>query len=184
MTGAEQDLSSFRSELSVANRCARALWGVVWLLFFRPSPRVAHAWRRWLLTLFGARIGRGARVYSSARIWAPWNLTMGDYSVLGDFVDCYDVDQIEIGAHSVISQYAFLCTATHDIDQPHFPLVTRPIHIAPRAWVAADAFVAPGVTVGEGAVVGARASVFRDVEAGAVVGGNPARVLRYRGSKS
>jgi putative colanic acid biosynthesis acetyltransferase WcaF len=174
------DLSEFRSELPLGNRIARALWGVVWLLLFRPTPRPLHAWRRFLLRCFGARVGRGVRVYASVRIWAPWNLSMGEFSVLGDCVDCYAVDRIEIGAHTVISQYTFLCTATHDVDQPHFPLVTKPIRIGAHAWVAADAFIGPGVCVGDGAVVGARASVFRDVEPGCVVGGNPARVLRRR----
>lgn len=174
------DLSRFKSELSLSNRAARALWGVVWVLLFRPSPRSLHAWRRALLRLFGARLGAGVRVYASARIWAPWNLAMGDFSVMGDQVDCYTVDRIEIGAHSIVSQYTFLCTATHDIDQPRFPLVTAPIAIGPQAWVAADVFIGPGVTVGEGAVVGARASVFKDVPPWAVVGGNPARVLRMR----
>ncbi len=179
MNGA-QDLSEFRSEHSIGNRAARALWGVVRVLVFRPTPRPLHAWRRFLLRCFGARIGRGVRVYASAKVWAPWNLTMGDYSVLGDDADCYAVDRIEIGAHAVVSQYAHLCAATHDIDQPHFPLVTKPIRIGARAWIAAGAFVGPGVTVGDGAVVGARAVVMKDVPPQAVVAGNPARLLRTR----
>jgi putative colanic acid biosynthesis acetyltransferase WcaF len=174
------NLREFRSELSLGNRIARALWGIVWVLLFRPSPRPFHAWRRMLLGLFGARLGSGVRVYNSARIWAPWHLSMGDFSVLGDFVDCYAVDRIDIGAHTVVSQYTHLCTATHDVDQPGFPLVTAPIRIGSQAWVAADAFVGPGVTVGDGAVVGARASVFKDVEPWTVVGGTPARMIRRR----
>lgn len=174
------DLSRFQSQLSLSNRAARALWGVVWGLLFRPSPRPFHAWRRWLLRLFGARLGAGVRVYGSARIWAPWNLTMGDFSVLGDRADCYAVDRIEIGEHTIVSQYAFLCTATHDADQPGFPLVTAPIRIGKQAWIAADVFIGPGVTVGEGAVVGARASVFKDVEPWSVVGGTPAKLIRMR----
>ncbi len=180
MTDGRLDLSGFKSELSAGNRAARALWGAVWLLLCRPSPRPFHAWRRFWLRCFGARIGEGVRVYASARIWAPWNLLMGDFSVLGDFVDCYAVDRIEIGAHTVVSQYVFLCAATHDVDQPAFPLITKPIRIGAHAWVAADAFIGPGVTVGDGAVVGARASVFRDVEPWCVVGGNPARLIRKR----
>lgn len=176
------DLSGFQSELSLANRMGRALWGVVWLVLFRPSPRPLHVWRVLLLRLFGARLGRGVRVYNSARIWAPWNFVMGDFSVLGDRVDCYSVARVEIGAHSIVSQYSFLCTATHDADQAHFPLITAPIRIGDRSWVAADAFIGPGVTVGEGAVVGARASVFKDVEPWTVVGGTPARLIRSRGA--
>jgi putative colanic acid biosynthesis acetyltransferase WcaF len=174
------DLRGFRSELSLGNRAARALWGVVWWLLFRPSPRPLHAWRRFLLRRFGARIGRGARVYGSARIWAPWNLSLGEYSVLGDYADCYAVDRVEIGDQSIVSQYAFLCTATHDPDRAHFPLLTRPIRIGRQAWVAADVFIGPGVTVGDGAVVGARSSVFKDVDPWTVVGGTPARLLRRR----
>ena len=174
------DLTHFKSELSLGNRLARAVWGAVWVLLFRTSPRPLHAWRRGLLRLFGARLGCGVRVYPSARIWAPWHLTMGDYSVLGDAVDCYAVDRIELGPHSVVSQYSYLCTATHEVDHPDFPLVTAPIKVAARAWVAADVFIGPGVTVGEGAVVGARASVFKDVPPGAIVGGNPARLIRMR----
>jgi len=174
------DLSTFKSELSIANRAARALWGIVWVLLFRPTPRPFHAWRGLWLRLFGARLGRGVRVYASAKIWAPWNLTMGDYSVIGDGVDCYDVAPIEIGAHAIVSQYSFLCAATHDPDQKTFPLIAKPIRIGARAWIAADVFVGPGVTVGEGAVVGARSSVFRDVAPWTVVGGTPARVLRTR----
>lgn len=174
------DLSKFRSELSWRNRLARAVWGVSFALLFRPTPRPLHAWRAALLRVFGARLGRGVKVYNSARIWAPWNLVMGDYSVLGDAVDCYAVNRVEIGAHSIVSQYSFLCTATHDVDQPHFPLVTAPIVIGAHAWVAADVFVGPGVTIGEGAVVGARSSVFKDVEPWTVVGGTPARLIRRR----
>jgi len=180
MSTAGYNLENFKSELSLANRAGRAAWGLVWLLLFRPSLRPLHAWRCFLLRIFGARVGRGVKVYNSARIWAPWNLVMGDYSVLGDAVDCYDVNRIEIGAHSIVSQYSFLCTATHDADQPHFPLVTAPIRIGAQAWVAADVFVGPGVTVGEGAVVGARSSVFKDVEPWTLVGGTPARLIRHR----
>jgi putative colanic acid biosynthesis acetyltransferase WcaF len=165
---------------SLANRAARALWGGVWLLLFRPSPKPLHGWRRMLLRLFGARIGRGAVVHASARIWGPWNLDMGPFACLSHRVDCYAVDRIRIGAHAVVSQYSFLCAASHDIDQPDMPLTHAPITIGDHAWVAADAFVGPGVTIGEGAVVGARASVFKSVPPWTVVAGNPARLLRRR----
>lgn len=180
MTTQQVDLTGFSSELSVANRLGRAVWGGVWLFLFRPSPRVMHGWRRFLLRVFGARIGRGVRVYGSSRIWAPWNLTMGEFSVLGDCVDCYSVASVEIGAHSVVSQYSFLCAATHDPDVATFPLIAKPIRIGERAWVAADVFVGPGVTIGDGVVVGARSSVFKDVTPWTVVGGSPARLIRTR----
>lgn len=174
------DLSRARSSLSLRNRIGRALWGVVWAILFRPSPRILHGWRRALLRLFGAKIGRGARVYPSAQVWAPWQLEMGDFSCLGPKVDCYCVAPIRIEAHAVVSQYSHLCSASHDFERADFPLLTRPIVIGEGAWVAADAFVGMGVTVGAGAVVGARASVFKDVEPWTVVGGNPARFIKKR----
>jgi putative colanic acid biosynthesis acetyltransferase WcaF len=174
------DVSRYASPLSRWNKLGRALWGVVWLLLFRPSPRPCFAWRRWLLRCFGARMGKGANVYSSCRVWAPWNLEMGDHSCLGFDVDCYCVDRVRIGAHATVSQYSYLCTASHDIRDPHMRLVTAPIAIGNGAWVCAGAFVGPGVVLGEGAVAAARAVVVKDVEPWAVVGGNPARFLGTR----
>jgi putative colanic acid biosynthesis acetyltransferase WcaF len=158
----------------------RAIWGVVYFLMFRPSPKVMHGWRSLLLRIFGARVGRSAHFYPSCKIWAPWNLVMGDHACLGPHVDCYNVARIELGEHATVSQYSYLCGATHDYTKLMMPLVPKPIRIGARAWVAADAFVGPGITVGEGAVVGARACVVRDVPAWTVVAGNPARVIKRR----
>lgn len=169
---------SFPSPHSYRNRAGRVLWTMVWCLFFRPSPRPLHAWRCWLLRLFGATIERGAHPYPSARVWAPWNLTMREGSCLGDHVECYSVDRVTLEPYATVSQYSFLCTAGHDYTIREMPVITAPVRIGRRAWVAADAFVGPGVTIGEGAVVGARASVFRSVDPWTVVGGNPARILK------
>jgi putative colanic acid biosynthesis acetyltransferase WcaF len=98
---------------------------------------------------------------------------------MGDFVDCYSVDKIELGQCAIVSQYSYLCAASHPLDDMG-TLIHAPIRIEANAWVAADAFVAMGVTVGEGAVVGARASVFKNVEPWTVVAGNPARFMRHR----
>lgn len=166
--------------LTLVNKGLRALWQVVWLLLFRPTPRSLHGWRCFLLRLFGARIGRGARPYQSARIWAPWNLQMDDHSCLSEQVDCYCVDKIHIGAHATVSQYSFLCTASHDYTLEAMPMVCAPITIGARAWVTADVFVGPGVRIGEGAVVTARSSVFSDVEPWMVATGNPAVPVRRR----
>lgn len=165
---------------SVANRAGRLAWGVVWALLFRPTPRFLDGWRRFLLRCFGAGIGRGARVLPSARIWAPWNLEMGDYASLSEFADCYNVDRVRIGPHATVSQYAFLCTAGHDIRDRHMRLVTAPIAIGAGAWVCAGAYVGMGVTLGEGAVAAARAVVVKDVAPWMVVGGNPARPIKRR----
>ncbi len=159
---------------------ARALWSVVYLLLFRPSPRVFHFWRAFLLRCFGAKIGSSVRIYSSARVWAPWNLRMEDNSCLGEYVDCYSVAGIVLQKNAVVSQYSFLCAASRDISSLEKPLVVGEINIGANAWVAADAFVGPGVSIGEGAVVSARASVFKDVEPWTVVAGNPAAFVKQR----
>lgn len=167
----------YTSELSLANKFARGLWAVIYILFFRITPRPMHDWRCCILRLFGAEIGVGVKVYGSARIWAPWHLRMGDGAILGDRVDCYSVTQITIGAHSVISQDSCLCAATHDHRSDAFTLIPKPILIGDRAWIAARAFVGPGVTVGKHAVVGACAVVFKDVSDGVTVVGNPAKEI-------
>lgn len=174
------DVSQCFSVHSRWNKVARLLWGVVWLFLYRPTPRILHGWRRFLLRCFGAKIGRGTFPFPSVKIWAPWNLEVGEHCALSDGVNCYCVDRITIGSHVTISQDSFLCTASHDYEDPHFGLITAPIHIGDGAWVAADAFIAPGVSVGAGAVVGARASVFREVAPWTIVAGNPARFIKHR----
>lgn len=169
---------NYPSPHSRLNQGLRLVWRIVWLLAYRPSPKVFHGWRRLLLRGFGAKIAKDAYTHPSVKIWAPWNLEMGSLSCLGPDVDCYSVDRIVIAPRAVVSQYSFLCTATHDYRVASRPVVTSPIVIRERAWVAADAFIGPGVTIGEGAVVGARSSVYRDVEPWTIVAGNPARILK------
>ena len=174
------DRAACPSPHSSANKASRLLWQAAWLLLFRPSPWFWHAPRRALLRLFGARVGRGAQIMPSVQIWAPWNLALGDFSTVGAGADLYDVDRIEIGAHATVSQRAFLCTATHDVDHPNMPLKTLPIRIGAGAWVCAEAYVHPGVEIGVDAVAGVRAVVLHDVLPGQIVGGNPAKFLRMR----
>ena len=174
------DRAACPSPHSAANKAGRLLWQTAWLLLFRPVPWFWQAPRRAVLRLFGARIGRGAQIMPSARIWAPWNLSLGDFATVSHGVDLYNVDRIEIGAHATVSQRAFLCTATHDIDHPHMPLKTAPIRIGAGAWICAEAYVHPGVSVGVEAVVGVRAVALHDVLPRQVVGGNPARSIRER----
>lgn len=139
-----------------------------------------HGWRRGVLRVFGAAIGPGAHPYPRCRIWAPWNLTMGAHSCLANDSDCYSVARVTLGPGCVVSQYAYLCSASHDYEDPAFPLIAAPITVGERAWVAAGAFVGPGVTIETGAVVGARSVVVKSVPAWTVVGGNPARHIKRR----
>lgn len=175
------DLSKYQNSLSLKHQIVRFAWNIVWGVFARPFPRsIGSGWKRFLLRLFGAQLAEGVVVYSSAKVYYPKNLKMDRYSCLASDVDCYNVDIIHIGANTTISQGAFLCTASHDITNPLNPLITAPIIIEDQAWVAADAFIAMGVTIGEGAVIGARACVFKNVEPWTVVGGNPAKFIKKR----
>jgi putative colanic acid biosynthesis acetyltransferase WcaF len=168
------------TRITLGNKLARAIWSVIWLLLYRPSPILLHGWRRFLLRCFGARMGKRTLPYPSVRIWAPWNLTMADDSCLSHQVDCYCVDKIYLGPRVTVSQYSFLCTASHDHTRQRMPLVTAPIRIEADAWVTADVFISPGVTVGEGAVVGARSTVLRSIKPWTVVAGYPAREIGPR----
>jgi putative colanic acid biosynthesis acetyltransferase WcaF len=167
---------------SMHNRMARGLWGVVWLLLFRPSPRPLHAWRVWLLRLFGAQIGQHFHIHSSVRVWAPWQFTAGDHVGVGEQVNFYNMGQMSIGHNAVISQGAHLCGGTHDYNSPNFQLQVAPIHIGEHAWICTEAFIGPGVSVPSGCVVGARAVMTRSPQEGTygVYAGNPARFIKSR----
>ena len=157
----------------------RVLWGAGALLF-RLSPRPCFGFRSWLLRLFGATVGKQVHIYPSARIYFPWNLRIGDWSSIGEWALIYNLGCITIGAQATISQNVHLCAGTHDYTDLRMPLIKPPITIADSAWICADAFVGPGVTVAEGAVVGARSVVIKDVPAWTVVAGNPAKIIKRR----
>ena len=165
---------------SLKNRMARLVWNSVYLLFLRFSPRPFHGWRAFLLRRFGAKIGRGVHVYPGVKIWAPWNLQVGDETGIANGVTLYSQGMISIGKRTVISQGAHLVAGTHDYTHPGFPLVTHPITIKDQVWVAADAFIHPGVTIEEGAVIGARSVVTRDMPGWMVCAGHPCTPLKER----
>jgi putative colanic acid biosynthesis acetyltransferase WcaF len=175
------NLSEYKNSLSKGNQIKRFVWSIVWFVCARPFPRnVASTWKLFLLRLFGAKIHKTANVYSSVKIYAPWNLEMHAYSCLAPEVDCYNVDNVIIGSHSTVSQKSYLCSASHDVTKSSNPLITAPIIIKDQVWIGADVFIGMGVTIKQGAVVGARSSVYKDVEAWAIVGGNPAKFIKKR----
>jgi len=168
------------SSFSLKNKIARLIWNFTYFVVFKYSPKPFHEWRSVILRLFGAKIGKGVHIYPKVKIWAPWNLEIHDQVGVANGVDLYSQGKIILGYRSIISQRSYICTGTHDFNLKGHPLYTRPITVSKFAWVAAEAFIGPGVTIGEGAVVGARGVVFKDVEPWAVVGGNPAKFIKKR----
>ena len=162
------------------NRLARVLWNSLWCLFASWTPAPFFRYRVALLRLFGAQVDWTAHVYGSARIWLPTHLTMEPHSCLGPRSNCYCMAPIRLESGAIVSQDATLCAASHDVDDPHFQLTVAPIRIGRGAWVAAEAFVGPGVTVGDGAVLGARSCLFKDAESRGIYVGNPAKKVRER----
>lgn len=158
----------------------RALWLVVRSLLVRPASRRAERWRRFWLNRFGASVPRTSYVRAPANIRHPWLFRMGEYSCVAEDADIYNLGPIEIGDHTVISQKAWLCAGTHDYTDPTLPLVRPSIRIGSGVWVCAGAFIGPGVSVGDNAIVGACAVVTSDVPPGVIVAGNPARVVKPR----
>ncbi len=164
---------------SKAEQIKRLLWMTAQPLF-RCSPLPCFAWRRMLLRLFGAKVGRDVHIYGSATITMPWNLEIGEYSSIGEHVFIYNLGRVRIGARVTVSLRAHLCAGSHDHQDPAMSLLKQPISIDDQAWICGDAFVGPGVSVGRGAVVGARGVAVKDVEPWSIVAGNPAKQIGIR----
>lgn len=177
-----QQLSEFRLPRNFRGRWSLyvQLWWIVQATLFRCSPQIFYGWRRWLLRRFGAQVGKGVLIRPSVRVTYPWKLFIGDYAWIGDDVMLYTLGEIIIGANAVVSQKSYLCTGTHDLMKPTFDISAHPIRVGEQAWIATDVFVAPGVEIGAGTVVGARSSVFNSLPARVVAMGSPARVVGPR----
>ncbi|MFC5863034.1 putative colanic acid biosynthesis acetyltransferase [Acidicapsa dinghuensis] len=169
-----------RPAFSLGNRLLRLTWNIVWALFYRLSPRPFHAWRSFLLRLFGAKMGPNCHFYPGSKIWAPWNLVCADQVAAGDGAEIYNPAPMTFGSHAIISQGAYICGATHDFDDPAFPLLAYSMQIGSYAWICARACVGPGVNVGEGAVLGLASVASRDLEPWAVYAGSPAVRVKAR----
>lgn len=171
----------FQEPYSKTHKIRRLLFQVVWTLFVRPFPRATmRGWNNVVLRCFGAKVSKSAIVYSSAKIFMPENLIIDDGACLAGNTIVENAAIVHLKERSIVSQYSYLCTASHDIRHPDFPQFSKSITIGRGAWVTARCFVGPGVTVGDNAVVGASSSVFKDVPANTVVGGNPAKYIKER----
>ena len=177
------DLSRYRE--AKPHRAKQWLWVILGIPIFR-----VLFWRRWkkardcVLRLFGMKGSGISLIYSTVKIYAPWNLNIGNRSCIGPRVEIYNKAKVVVGDNVVISQDAYICTASHDITSPVMSLVTKPVHICDGAWIASRAIILPGVTIGEGAVVAAGAVVTKDVPPFTVVGGNPAKFIKNRELKN
>lgn len=169
-----------RASFGLRNRLARLLWGVVYLLFYRISPRPMHAWRAMLLRLFGAKIGPGCHFYPAGKIWAPWNLVCEDCCTLADGAEIYNPSPVFLGSHCILSQQAYVCGATHDYNDPEFPMISYSMSLGAYSWICARASISPGVNVGAGAVLGLGSVATRDLEPWTVYSGVPAVKLKQR----
>ncbi|WP_144097222.1 putative colanic acid biosynthesis acetyltransferase [Croceicoccus sediminis] len=164
----------------LSNRLFRVVWMAAWLVLCRFTPPPMHGWRRLVLRLFGARVASGARVHASVRIWHPANLELGANALIGPGAILYNQGRITIGAKSVVSQRAHVCASSHDIRGEDFQLVLKPVVIGNNCWVAAEAFVGPGVTMADRSVLSARGVLFGDADEGGIYRGNPAEKVRSR----
>lgn len=169
-----------RASFSFKNRIARFLWRLVYLVFYRTSPRPLHAWRSLLLRIFGAKIGSGCHFYPAGRIWAPWNLVCEDCCALADGAEIYNPSPVYLGSHCIVSQQAYICGATHDYNHPEFPMISFSMRLGAYSWICARASVSPGVNVGAGAVLGLGSVATRDLEPWTVYSGVPAVKVKAR----
>lgn len=169
-----------RPAFSFSNRARRLLWGICWATFYRLSPRPFHSWRAMLLRLFGAKLGPNSRFYPTSRVWDPANLVCEDLVAVGDGAEIYNPAPVHLGSHAILSQDAYLCGATHDYDDPRFPLLAFEMWVGPYAWICARACVAPGVAVGEGAVLGLASVATKDLEPWTIYAGSPAVRIKER----
>jgi putative colanic acid biosynthesis acetyltransferase WcaF len=171
---------AYTSPWSFGRRLKVALWELVWLLLFRPTPKPLTRWRLFLLRLFGCQVSGKPFVAASAVIKMPWNLILEDRACLGAHSEVYSLGRVTMQARSTLAQQGYLCAGTHDFSDPALPLVVGEIVVGADAFLGARAFILPGVTIGEGALVGACAVVSKDVPPWSVVAGNPARVIGTR----
>jgi len=163
-----------------SSRLKEALWLIVNLLLFQVCPTKLSAIKRWVLRLFGARIGAGVVIKPRVRITFPWKLTIGDYVWLGEECWLLNLERIVIGNNVCISQRAFLCAGSHNYKSPMFDLIVKPITVEDGAWLGAGCWVGPGVTVGNHAILTAGSVAAKKLEPWGIYQGNPACLIRQR----
>lgn len=174
------DLARSVSPYTTREKIGRVLWNLIGQTLFRWTFHNWYGVRRGLLRLFGAKIGHHVRIRPSVLVEQPWNLTIGDNSSIGDRAIVYCLGKVTLGSNVSLSQMVHLCAGTHDYTKSDLPLIRPSIVVEDEVWLAADVFVAPGVRIGRGTVVGARSSVFKDLPPWKVCAGSPAKPMKDR----
>jgi putative colanic acid biosynthesis acetyltransferase WcaF len=169
-----------RPAFSSGDRFYRLFWQIVWALLYLPSPRPMHGWRSFLLRVFGAKMGANCHFYPSSKIWSPRMLHCADQVTLGSGAEIYNPSLLTLDSHAIISQNAYICGATHDYNDPTFPLYSYPMHFGAYSWICARASVSPGVNLGEGSILALASVATRDLEPWGVYAGIPAVKVKER----
>lgn len=169
-----------RPSFGVVDKLKRMMWSFAWLALCAWTPNPLHSWRCFILRVFGAKIGKTNFIYPSCKIWAPWLLETEDVVTLGPGVEIYNPGGLFLGDHSIISQDAYICGATHDYNTIEFTYIKKKIIIESYVWICARATVLPGVHCSEGSVLGAGSLTSRNLDSWTIYAGNPARIVKKR----
>ncbi len=169
-----------RPVFTITNKLKRLIWQICWFSLCRWTPAPLHHWRSLVLQFFGAKLGVTNFIYPSCKIWAPWLLETQDVVTIGPGVEIYNPGGVFLGHHTILSQDAYLCGATHDYNVIDFTYIMKKIILQPYVWICAKSIVLPGITCFEGSVLAAGGVAVKDLQSWTVYGGNPAKEIKKR----
>ncbi len=177
-----QNLELFKvpDDFRGASKVKVQIWWIVQGTLFALSPQFLYGWRRFLLRLFGASIGKGVLIRSSVKVTYPWKITIGEHSWIGENCELYSLNKILIGNNVAIAHSVYFNTGLHDYTRETFDILSKPIIVEDECWITNDVYIAPGITIGKGVIVGARSSVFKDLDRGKIYVGSPAKYIKDR----
>jgi putative colanic acid biosynthesis acetyltransferase WcaF len=173
------DLQKSKSPFTLKVKLLRLIWNTCWFLV-KHLPRPASKLRIYLLRAFGAKVGGNCLIEKGVKIWIPWNLEISDFVAIGRNVEIYNYGKVTIGSMTVISQYSYLCTGSHDYTHSHMPLIWEDINIGSECWIASGSWIIPGVSIGNGSIIGARSLVTKNMPAWMVCAGHPCVPIKER----
>lgn len=176
-------LKPSKSALTTKIKIKLALWMIIQNTLFRWSPHKLNKFRLWLLSIFGADVKINCFVHPKATVYMPWNLIMGNNSAIDFDALIYSLDKVVIGDFVSISYKVNINTGSHDYSDPHFALITRQVRIESGAFIGTESYIAPGVTIGKMAVIGARSVVTKDIPSDMICFGHPCKAYKKREKK-